>query len=717
MRRLICLIVAVLAAALVAPATAFAADTTTPTLTNVTASGKMSSPHATITLSYTGTDDSGTISFVNFTYLDPIGRTVNITTSNATGQSGSASIQVPESWPNGTYLLQSIAAYDPTGNIVTYMRDGSVTHSPDGASGPTTNSFAFSSYDLSISGSNADITTPTLTSFSVSGSKAFTPGQTITINYAATDASGHLKTVIFFYKDALGGSRTVSDTSDNGMLPLSGTVQKLIPANWPNGTYQLSNILLYDPYDNGIEYLRNGTEFHIPSGAQGPTSNPFTLSTGDISVSGSSADTDAPTLTSFSVAPRIVKTGDTLTVSYQATESSGHLNTIVFDYQDPLGGTPSIAKTFGVGLSGQIQQVVPASWPAGTYTLQTIDVYDDANNHAYYKRDGTVQLFPSGITGPTTNSFSLSDGDFVVQTVPAAPSGVTAKAAHAAATVTWTQPASNGRAITGYDVEYSSDNGANWNPGPSAANTSTATTQVVTGLVNGTSYRFRVAAINDIGMGEYSTASAAVTPTPKPDVSAAAIAAKPAHIMFKESAIVTGTLTDSATHRHVGGVPMLLQQRSTPHSAWSAGKPHQTSAAGVARAAVAPSRNTSYRWVFKGDVAHAAVASRSLTVHVASLVKASLTHSTVKHGHAVIVRGTVRPGGPGERVVLQEKRHGHWQTVGKAAPVRQLRAKKDWSWILERTEHRLGEHEARVLCLATSHNAVGVSQELHFAVI
>lgn len=42
---------------------------------------------------------------------------------------------------------------------------------------------------------------------------------------------------------------------------------------------------------------------------------------------------------------------------------------------------------------------------------------------------------------------------------------------------------------------------------------STATTRTVTGLTNGTAYQFRVAAVNGIGTGAYSTASSAVTPT------------------------------------------------------------------------------------------------------------------------------------------------------------------------------------------------------------
>jgi len=42
---------------------------------------------------------------------------------------------------------------------------------------------------------------------------------------------------------------------------------------------------------------------------------------------------------------------------------------------------------------------------------------------------------------------------------------------------------------------------------------STATSQVITGLTTGTTYTFKVAAINGVGTGLVSSASAAVTPT------------------------------------------------------------------------------------------------------------------------------------------------------------------------------------------------------------
>ncbi len=93
-------------------------------------------------------------------------------------------------------------------------------------------------------------------------------------------------------------------------------------------------------------------------------------------------------------------------------------------------------------------------------------------------------------------------------TVPGAPSGVSAVAGVSSATVTWTVPTSTGgSAITGYVVVPSA--------GPSVS-TGDVTSQLVTGLTAGISYRFTVAAVNAVGTGPASAPSNAVTPEPTP---------------------------------------------------------------------------------------------------------------------------------------------------------------------------------------------------------
>jgi subtilisin family serine protease len=92
---------------------------------------------------------------------------------------------------------------------------------------------------------------------------------------------------------------------------------------------------------------------------------------------------------------------------------------------------------------------------------------------------------------------------------PGAPTGVTATAGDASATVSWTPPASNGGSgITGYVVTPYVGGTAQ----PATA-VGAVTSTTVTGLTNGTSYTFRVAAVNAVGTGPQSDPSNAVTPS------------------------------------------------------------------------------------------------------------------------------------------------------------------------------------------------------------
>lgn len=97
--------------------------------------------------------------------------------------------------------------------------------------------------------------------------------------------------------------------------------------------------------------------------------------------------------------------------------------------------------------------------------------------------------------------------------VPPAPTELTATAGNAQVTLSWTAPTGviAQAPITDYREQFSTDGGTTWTTFSGAA--STATSATVTGLTNGTAYVFRVAAINAVGVGAYTAASAAVTPT------------------------------------------------------------------------------------------------------------------------------------------------------------------------------------------------------------
>src|SRR5439155_537190 len=96
---------------------------------------------------------------------------------------------------------------------------------------------------------------------------------------------------------------------------------------------------------------------------------------------------------------------------------------------------------------------------------------------------------------------------------PGPPSNVNANAGDHSAALTWTAPTSDGGSpITSYRITpYIGANAQTPVTTPSAA-----TGFTVTGLTNGTTYTFRVAAINSIGTGANSAASPPITPAIPP---------------------------------------------------------------------------------------------------------------------------------------------------------------------------------------------------------
>jgi hypothetical protein len=94
--------------------------------------------------------------------------------------------------------------------------------------------------------------------------------------------------------------------------------------------------------------------------------------------------------------------------------------------------------------------------------------------------------------------------------VPGQVTGVTASAGRASATVSWTAPATGG-APTSYEVTPYV--GATAQTPKAVSGSPLATSLTVSGLAAGTSYTFKVRAINPNGNGPMSAASSAVTPT------------------------------------------------------------------------------------------------------------------------------------------------------------------------------------------------------------
>lgn len=117
----------------------------------------------------------------------------------------------------------------------------------------------------------------------------------------------------------------------------------------------------------------------------------------------------------------------------------------------------------------------------------------------------------AGVSAAGTSSYSSNTSAVTPQAVPTAPLSVLGVGGNEQVSLSWSAPSSNGgQAITDYVIQYSSNSGSSWTTFTDSV--SSATSAVVTGLTNGTSYVFQVAAKNSVGTGGYSVASGAVIP-------------------------------------------------------------------------------------------------------------------------------------------------------------------------------------------------------------
>ncbi len=112
-----------------------------------------------------------------------------------------------------------------------------------------------------------------------------------------------------------------------------------------------------------------------------------------------------------------------------------------------------------------------------------------------------------------TGEASASSAAVTPRGVPGQPAAPSATAGDTDSVLTWSAPSDGGAAITGYAVQRSLFGGPfTSQPGCTSAASSTAVTCTATGLVNGTSVRFRIAAINAAGQSPWSDPSASITP-------------------------------------------------------------------------------------------------------------------------------------------------------------------------------------------------------------
>ena len=167
--------------------------------------------------------------------------------------------------------------------------------------------------------------------------------------------------------------------------------------------------------------------------------------------------------------------------------------------------------------------------PVTSYTATATDLFGNfstcaagpgmSSNWTACSIDGLSNGSSYAVTVTAANSIGSSGASQSVTATtpntPGAPTTVSATSnASTQSVVSWTAPSSDGgSAITAYVVSYSGNGGQSWQ---NATTTVTSSPFSVTGLTNGTSYRFRVAATNAVGTGSFSGPGASGTPATTP---------------------------------------------------------------------------------------------------------------------------------------------------------------------------------------------------------
>ena len=157
-------------------------------------------------------------------------------------------------------------------------------------------------------------------------------------------------------------------------------------------------------------------------------------------------------------------------------------------------------------------RVIAAEIENGAESAATLD----------WNEDGSVTVSPGPtFIGVVSVVYTIQDGAkepsrdvqgrylLTVRDVPSKVDAPTATPGDLQATVAWSTPATNGEPITGYTVTWTPAQGAG---GGSAELPGSAANHTVTGLTNGTDYRFRVVAHNVLGPSTISDQSNAARP-------------------------------------------------------------------------------------------------------------------------------------------------------------------------------------------------------------
>lgn len=224
----------------------------------------------------------------------------------------------------------------------------------------------------------------------------------------------------------------------------------------------------------------------------------------------------------------------------------------------------------------------------------------------------------------------------------------------------------------------------------------------VSGLVDGTTYTFRVW-VRDRS-GKVSSPSTVTLRGTSVSISSNTA------LTYGGAVSATGRLTRADTGAAIPGAPVQLYIRRKGTTTWSLLRTATTSSTGYVSYSHKPSWSLDYEWIYRGSTAYIGDVSLLRTVSVRPVVAAKLSRTSLALGGSVVLSGTVTPAHGNYRVYLQRLSNGVWST----ATSQLLPSASSYAFTLKPTSR--ATYTYRVYLPAHNDHLAGYSANLSFRV-
>jgi hypothetical protein len=244
---------------------------------------------ADVSYDYAITAGTNPVSGISITLIDAQG---HLNVLSMVGASGSVYTPTSSLLLNGNYTIYEIIVGDSSNIQTDYSNSGSITY-PNGGTGPATSSISFSPLEFTLMGAPySSITSPLLTSFTLSSSPNLIAGADVTYSYAITPGTlgltGSITVTLF--------DPTGSPYGMTGSISPTGAGTLTLTSNntWLNGSYTVGQIYITDGYGDET-YLPTTSNIFYERGGMGPPTQSISFPSLGFTLSSGVAPTPTPT--------------------------------------------------------------------------------------------------------------------------------------------------------------------------------------------------------------------------------------------------------------------------------------------------------------------------------------------------------------------------------------------------------------------------------------